>query len=226
MTILRFGYACINTGLSEEEPCVSLNRTCRLKNANKENLSLIAEKKSADLIKILRWNEGNGIKFFRISSEIFPFMDHPDQGYNLNWLNTSEKIKNNLAEAGLFAYKHNHKLESHPSPYCCLGSPNEKVVYKSILCLEMHNLILELLGMNFNHKINIHIGGIYGNDFSGTAKRFSTNFFKLSKNLCKRLTLENDDKSSMWSINSLYKWIHLSIGIPITFDYHHWIFCH
>jgi len=80
--------------------------------------------------------------------------------------------------------------------------------------------------MNFNHKINIHIGGIYGNDFSGTAKRFSTNFFKLSKNLRKRLTVENDDKSSMWSINSLYKWIHLSIGIPITFDYHHWIFCH
>jgi UV DNA damage endonuclease len=39
------------------------------------------------------------------------------------------------------------------------------------------------------------------------------------------LTLENDDKASMWSTKDIYDRIHKVIKIPIVFDYHHHRFC-
>jgi UV DNA damage endonuclease len=39
-----------------------------------------------------------------------------------------------------------------------------------------------------------------------------------------RLTVENDDKGSMYSVKDLM-YIYKKIGIPIVFDYHHHGFC-
>jgi UV DNA damage endonuclease len=50
--------------------------------------------------------------------------------------------------------------------------------------------------------------------------RFITNFQRLSKSVQSRLTIENDDKASMYSVKDLM-YIHEKIGIPIVFDYHH-----
>jgi len=54
--------------------------------------------------------------------------------------------------------------------------------------------------------------------------RFITNFQRLSESVQKRLTIENDDKSSMYSVKDLM-YVHEKIGIPIVFDYHHHQFC-
>jgi UV DNA damage endonuclease len=54
--------------------------------------------------------------------------------------------------------------------------------------------------------------------------RFITNFEKLPENVKKRLTVENDDKASMYSVKDLM-YIHNAIKIPIVFDYHHHQFC-
>ena len=43
-------------------------------------------------------------------------------------------------------------------------------------------------------------------------------------NVQTRLVVENDDKASMYSVKDLYEGIHKKIGIPITFDYHHYKF--
>ena len=47
----------------------------------------------------------------------------------------------------------------------------------------------------------------------------------LPESVTSRLTVENDDKSSMFSVADLYKDIYRFIGIPIVFDYHHHKFC-
>jgi UV DNA damage endonuclease len=39
------------------------------------------------------------------------------------------------------------------------------------------------------------------------------------------LTLENDDKASMYSVKDLYYGIYKKVGVPIVFDYHHHQFC-
>jgi UV DNA damage endonuclease len=54
--------------------------------------------------------------------------------------------------------------------------------------------------------------------------RFCKNFKRLSKSVQSRLTVENDDKASMYSVCDLM-YIHEKIGIPIVFDYHHYKFC-
>ena len=56
-------------------------------------------------------------------------------------------------------------------------------------------------------------------------KSFCKNFEKLPKCVSDRLTLENDDKQSMYSVKELYNGIHNIIGVPIVFDYHHHRFC-
>ena len=47
---------------------------------------------------------------------------------------------------------------------------------------------------------------------------------KISPSVQGRLTVENDDKESMYSVKDLM-YIHERIGIPIVFDYHHHKFC-
>jgi UV DNA damage endonuclease len=40
-----------------------------------------------------------------------------------------------------------------------------------------------------------------------------------------RLTIENDDKGSMYSVRDLYELIYTNTQVPIVFDYHHHTFC-
>ena len=52
-----------------------------------------------------------------------------------------------------------------------------------------------------------------------------SSIFKLLPNSVKsRLTIENDDKESMYSVRDLM-YIHDKLGIPIVFDFHHHKFC-
>ena len=56
-------------------------------------------------------------------------------------------------------------------------------------------------------------------------KRFVKNFPRLPESVSSRLTLENDDKASMYSVKDLYYGIYKQCGVPIVFDYHHHRFC-
>ena len=62
-----------------------------------------------DIVKMLRWNDRYGIKFLRLSSEMFPFASHPEYGYKLAPFVSAE-----LAEAGKVAAELGHRLTTHP----------------------------------------------------------------------------------------------------------------
>ena len=64
---------------------------------------------------------------------------------------------------------------------------------------------------------------MYG-DKQSAMDRFCKNFELLPESVQTRLTVENDDKASMYSVKDLM-YIHERIGIPIVFDYHHHKFC-
>ena len=221
--INRLGYCCQNITLSDGKPAerVSTSRTYRMASHSLEKASDISYANCRDLIRILKWNEKNGIKYFRISSDMFPFMDHPDKKYDLDDLKNSKWIRKTLREAGEYARQHGHRLSMHPGQYTCIASPNDFTVDKSLLSLEMHNLIGDLLGMGNDFNINIHVGGTYGSK-ADTADRFCKSFDRLSDGCKARLTVENDDKESQWHIEELHELIHEKIGIPLCFDIHHW----
>lgn len=62
-----------------------------------------------DIVKMLRWNDRYGIKFLRLSSEMFPFASHEEYGYKL-----APFASEALAEAGKVAAELGHRLTTHP----------------------------------------------------------------------------------------------------------------
>lgn len=226
---MKIGYCCINVSLRQKKPSVFTNRTINRKNFSIEKAATLALQNVKDLLTILKWNETNKIRVFRITSDLFPRLTDPYCSYTIDDLSTSKEIKNELANIGQFAKKHMHLLSFHPGPFTVLGSPNIKYRESSLKEIETHSLICDLISAQaktLDIPINIHVGGSYNETFNETATRFIQCFNKLSKNAKKRLVIENDDKRSGWSVRRLYNLLYKKIHIPITIDLHHWLFCH
>lgn len=218
---MKLGYACINMTLGKK---VTTNRAMIKKTFESKGLDYVSElalKNASDIIKILEWNVLHGIYFFRLSSAIVPWGDHID----LKSLKDYDEIAKELKKAGDYAKLNDIRITSHTGPFVVLTSPNESVVYNAIADLELHGKIFDLMGLSKTpyNKINIHCNGVYG-DKQSAMDRFCANYERLSDSVKTRLTVENDDKASMYSVKDLM-YIHNKIGIPIVFDYHHHQFC-
>ena len=214
---MNLGYACINMSLGKN---VTTNRSMVKRTFNEKGLDYVSElalANSKDVLKILVWNKNNNIKFFRLSSALVPWGD----GLDLTTLKDYNEISTALRRAGDYAKANGIRITSHPGPFVVLTSPKENVVEAAIKDLELHGKIFDLLGLSQTpyNKINIHCNGVYGDKLSAM-DRFCENYLKLSDSVKKRLTVENDDKASMYNVKDLM-YIHNRINIPIVFDYHH-----
>ncbi len=221
---MNLGYACINMTLGAQTPRITTNRSMVKKTFNERGIAYASElglQNARDLFEIIKWNVKNGIKLFRISSDVFPWGSE----YNLEDLPDYTKIANVLKGCGTYANDNGLRINSHPGPFNVLVSPNQKVVENTFKDLELHGKVFDLMGLSKTpyNNINIHCNGVYG-DKQSAMDRFCENFEKLSDSVKKRLTVENDDKASMYSVKDLM-YIHHKIGIPIVFDYHHHQFC-
>jgi UV DNA damage endonuclease len=215
---MRYGYACINLSLGEK---IRVNRGMIKRTFLSKGLNYVSElayQNILDMQKIVEWNVKNDTLAYRMSSDMFPWFTE----YEFKQLPNYEKIVNKLSEIGNYSKKNDLRLSFHPGPFNCLASPTESVVEKTISELEKHSEIMDFMNLEKtpNSKINIHVGGAYG-DKKKTAKRFCENWDKLSDNLKSRLTVENDDKSSLFTTKDLYDLIYKNIKIPLVFDYLH-----
>ena len=221
---MNLGYACINMTLGGQSPRITTNRSMVKKTFNERGIAYASElalENVRDLFEIIKWNVKNGIKVFRTSSDMFPWASE----YNVEDMPDYNKIANILKGCGAYAKQNGLRITSHPGPFNVLVSPNPKVVQNTITDLELHGKVFDMMGLELSpyNKINIHCNGVYG-DKIAAMDRFCENFEKLSDSVKKRLTVENDDKASMYSVKDLM-YIHHKIGIPIVFDYHHHQFC-
>jgi len=221
---MKLGYACINSTL-QAAGGITTNRGMRQKTFNERGLSYVSElalQNVKDLETIVKWNEEMGIKLFRMSSDIFPWVTY----YDFTDLPDYPMIDVYLKNIGALADKYGQRLTFHPSHFNALGSPNPVVVEKTIKELNAHSDIMDTMNLSptVYNKINIHIGGAYG-DKQATLKRWIDNYYKLNHNTQARLTVENDDKENMYSVKELYKGISEQCGVPIVFDYYHHKFC-
>ncbi|KAI0508920.1 UV-endonuclease UvdE-domain-containing protein [Xylaria bambusicola] len=169
-----------------------------------------------DIVKMLRWNDKYGIKFMRLSSEMFPFASHETYGYKL-----APFASDVLAEAGRVAAELGHRLTTHPGQFTQLGSPRNEVVKSAVRDLEYHHELLSLLRLpkqlDKDAVMIIHMGGVFG-DKAATLDRFRENYAKLSDGVKARLVLENDDVS--WTVHDILP-ICEELNIPMVLDYHH-----
>ena len=215
----RYGYCCINTKLGSDG--ITTNRTMRKATyveRGMQYVSQIALQNCMDLEKIVRWNEENGIKVFRISSELFPWASE----YEFEQLPNISDIQNVLRDTGDYAKSVGQRLSFHPGPFNVLASGRDDVVKKAIKELSFHSEIMDMLNQpeTVEAKINIHIGGAYGNR-ELAAETWCRNFELLTQSVRNRITVENDDKASMFSTKMLYEWVYRRVGVPIVFDSHH-----
>lgn len=220
---MTLGYACINLSLSKSNPKITTNRSMVKRTFIDRGISYVSELgllNAKDILPILKWNNSKGIKLFRISSNVFPWASE----YNIETLPHYNAIHHHLKLAGDYAKDNGIRITSHPGPFVVLTSPNDNVVKNSITDLEIHGKIFDLMGLSQTpyNKINIHCNGVYG-DKQSAMDRFCENYKQLSKSVQSRLTVENDDKASMYSVKDLM-YVHNKIGIPIVMDYHHHTF--
>ncbi|KAI4128605.1 MAG: hypothetical protein LQ338_002639 [Usnochroma carphineum] len=169
-----------------------------------------------DIPKMLRWNDRYGIKFMRLSSEMFPFASHEEYGYKL-----APFASEALADAGKVATELGHRLTTHPGQFTQLGSPRKSVIDNALRDLDYHAEMLSLLKLppqqDRDAVMILHLGGVFG-DKEATLARFRENYTKLPQHVKDRLVLENDDVS--WSVHDLLP-VCEELNIPLVLDYHH-----
>ena len=222
----RIGYPCINMELQATQGIYTnrhmIKKTFESQRETMEGVAKLALANVQDLVKIIQWNERNDIKFFRISSNMFPWMSE----YEITNLSNWKLISANLKLAGKLATEYGQRLEFHPGPFNVLASQNAFVVKKTIKELDQHSQIFDEMGFEPSHwnQINIHVNTTQGGK-EECAQRFIKGFNKLQPNTKARLVVENDDKPSQYSVKDLHELLYKEIQIPITFDSHHHKYC-
>ena len=219
----QLGYACINMTLAKQG--ISCNRSMIRRTFDAKGVAYASElilENLRNLTKIVSWNNQNEIKVYRMSSNMFPWMSE----YEFTDLPDYDKICNLLKGIGTLAMENGQRLSFHPGQFCVLASPNEEVVLNAMNELDKSAQIMDLMGLPESRmaKINIHVGGAYGNK-KAALERFCKNFLRLQPSAQARLTVENDDKANMYSVKDLYEGVYKVVGIPIVFDYFHHKFC-
>jgi UV DNA damage endonuclease len=219
---MRFGYAAINLTLGAQK--IVVNRSMMKATFLEKGIAYASELALAnfiDLEKFIDWNIQHNILFYRMSSDMIPWMSE----YEIVDLPDYEAIKMVLARCGEKAAKGGLRLTFHPGPFNVLATNTPKVLSNTIKELRQHGEIMDMLKLPVTPfaKINIHVGGAFGDKISALV-RFADSYVQLPHNTRQRLTVENDDKANMFSVGDLL-WLHEQTGIPVVFDYFHHEFC-
>ena len=160
-----------------------------------------------------------GIKGYRLSSSITPLLNHPDMRMTLDQLPNFDAIADEIDATANTIANNDIRISAHPSEYISLTSKEDRVIDNSILDLEMHAMIFDLLGLPNDYRSPLNIHCRQDGDQEEISSRFMLNFNKLSASVRNRLVLENNDNAKgVWSIKNLYNIFHLRHGFPITFD--------
>ena len=205
---MKLGYPCINRGIG----CTA-NSTFRLASYTEELLVQKVENNLNCLFKILQYNVEKGFYFFRISSDLVPFASHPVCTFD--WVG---HFSPRLKSIGRFIKKYNIRISMHPDQFVLINALKDDVVERSVKELDYHCTVLDKMGLDSTAKIQIHLGGVYG-DKASAMDRFMERYNSSSKSLKRRLVIENDHR--LYSLKDCLS-VHQKIGIPILFDvFHH-----
>jgi len=213
---IQLGLCCLNTVLRKQKPPVFASRKMIMRTVKEKGIDTLKEKiiqNLKDILTMMDWNEANGIKVFRLSSELFPHKSNPKvEDYTFDF------ALDLLKQIGDKSKKYNQRLTFHPGQYNVIGTPNPKAFKQTICDLKYHADVLDLMGLNENSVMVIHGGGMYG-DKEKTKVRWCEQYMQLPENVRKRLVLENCEKC--FSIKDCLE-VSEKINIPVVFDTHHY----
>jgi len=212
--INNLGYACINMTLGKKGSFKTTTATSASKLSEQDRFNKIQQltRQNFDtLYDIMKFNIDNNIHLYRVSSDMCPLNTHEICNYDFTQdavvLSMASKIKE-------MAIDNNIRLSIHPSQFLVLSSDKEHVVRNSIIDLEYHYKLMQLLGIEI---CCIHVGGKTGG-IELAKQRFINTFNALPQHLKDIIHLENDDKS--FNVSDTLD-ICEEINIPMILDFHH-----
>ena len=205
---MKIGYPCINWTIG-----CKADKTFRLKSYSEQRLVETVSNNLNCLFKILDFNVNHNLLFFRITSDLVPFASHPVCTFN--W---QQFFKDHFQAIGNFIKNNKIRISMHPDQFTLINSLDTKVFENSLKELIYHAQVLDLMGLGTSAKIQIHVGGVYGNK-ENSIDRFIERFGKLDDSIKRRLVVENDDIS--YNLQDCLQ-INAETGIPVLFDvFHH-----
>jgi UV DNA damage endonuclease len=204
---VRIGYPCVNRSLA-----CRASRTFRLRNYSAERLLDTAEGNLECLEEILRWNLERGVLFFRLTSDLVPFASHPV--CDVEW---QRWLAPQFARIGKFVREHRMRVAMHPDQFTLINSRDPEIFERSVRELVYHAEVLDLVGARLDARIQIHVGGVYG-DRRESMNRFARRFRRLPRAVRRRLVVENDDRS--YTLSDCLR-LSRRTGVPVVLDVLH-----
>ena len=205
---MRIGYPCINRTIG----CTA-NSTFRLKSYSQSRLKQTIRNNLECLQKILQFNIEHGLLFFRISSDLVPFASHPANKFN--W---QKHFKQEFEAIGEYIRKNKIRISMHPDQFTLINSVKEDIFERSKKELKYHADLLDLMKLDASAKIQIHVGGVYG-DKKKSMERFVKRYEIIDDAIRQRLVIENDDR--LYDLSNCLQ-INRQTKIPVLLDvFHH-----
>lgn len=201
---MSIGYACISIGV----PGTGL-RTCTKKFATPELLSEIIGSNLRSLERQIDYNVEQGIRLFRISSDIIPFA-----GTAVNTVNWANDFQESLKRISGKIMAGRIRVSMHPGQYTVINTKDEGVLTRAVDDLTWHAKFLDVLGTPLSSKIVLHIGGVY-DDKVEAMRRFVKRFRALDDKIRRRLVIENDER--LYTVDDVLQ-ISSEIGVPVVYD--------
>jgi UV DNA damage endonuclease len=170
-------------------------------------------------LNTIRFCQLNNIQGYRLSSSLAPILTHKNLRLRIADLPNFAAIKAVCESIKQLLAANPIRISAHPSEYITLSSDNPECIDNSIVDLEQHAEIFDLLGLpqDYRSPLNIHVR--QDGDAQTIADKVLRVYDTLPDNIRNRLVLENNDNAKgVWSISNLIKYFHYSRGIPITFD--------
>jgi UV DNA damage endonuclease len=204
---MKIGYPCINNSIPRNAPS-----TFRLASFSESKLIQILKGNLIHLNQILKYNVKNNLLFFRISSDLVPFASHSICKFS--WY---KFFQLEFEQIGDYIKKQNIRISMHPDQFVVLNSPKDKILENSINELKYHCKLLDTMGLDETAKVQIHVGGVYGNKPEAIDRFIKTynNIHLIDSSIKKRLVIENDDH--LYNIKDCL-YINQQTGIPVIFD--------
>jgi len=221
---IRLGLCCCNLTLKYKNNVFSSRRKnlATILQKGLEDSEVAAKENLVDLLKMLLWAKNHGIDVMRISSELVPHGSNTtiieEFGEKGEKYLSLQFAKPYLEIIGKIVKLEGIRTTFHPGQFVQIASPSISIFENSVREIRMHVLFLDLMKVDLNSVIVIHIGGTYLNKES-TTRTFIERFKTIDPILQRRIVLENDEKSyDAQDVLEICK----EVGRPMVFDIHHY----
>lgn len=205
----NLGLVCITKGEDVRYRTITRTRFLSFDEAGQRAaLDALCRDNLQTLFKAVDYCHARDIRLYRVTSGLFPQIDHP-VGHA-----TVESLADEMKCFGAYARERGVRVVIHPDQYVVLNSESPAVVSQSVAIMEDHAWVFDLLGLPRSAWSFMLLHGGKG----GRPDELVETIGRLPDNIRSRLALENDE--SCYSAAQILE-ISRRTAVPMVFDAHH-----